>query len=1137
MPHRSLAGVLSYVRSLAGVPGAGTLTDAALLRRFWAQRDEAALVTLLQRHGPMVLGVCRQILPDPHDSEDALQVTFLVLARKAGAIRTTESLAAWLHRVAYRAALKIATARRRRRAHEEEAMKLPRQTTEAPPSEWQALHAAVDALPVRYRTPVVLCYLQGKTHQAAAEELGWPLGTVNGRLARARDLLHRRLRWQGVTLATGALIGGAGTSAAAVPPALVETTTRTVLHFTAGGELTQETLAFVHSVLADLAGVRLRLAVALLLAVAAVPVGLSLLWPGMPGAPMASEIITAGPTPAGAVATRTDAMGDPLPDGALFRLGTLRLQPRERVERLAFAPGGKFLASAEAEQFGSREGIVRLWEAATGKEVGQFPADGYDRPFQFTADGRTLITVQRGNLCLWDVATGKKQREVEGCSLEHFALTPDGTTLVGVTVTRVDLYELATGKKRSTWDIPFKNSMTIRGFSPDGAILVTEDEALHFWQAATGKELSKIPFSGDGFIKPVQLALAAKVAIAAVTGDMETVLVWDIAAGKEIGRFKASEAVVRLAFAPDGKSLATCHADHTLRLWDWTSGKDLRRMAPCHGPIAISLDGRTVAVGGNQGTFDDRIRLWDTATGLDACPVQGLCDLVPPVVAPDSTTVAVGASGRVRLVEARSGKLLRDLPGYAPLAFSPDGRILAVQRRDVTPWGRGAGRDRDPGPERIDCQFYATATGEMVAPETDGWGAAFAWSAGRPALGITSEGYLALAAVDLATNRLLHRWQGDYVACSADARLVAIQQKDGTIRLVDARTGKERCRLTGCALQLKFAGGGRGIIPVFSADGSVLAACGSESALCLWETTIGKELLHVDAEEIRHGPFCLSTDGNLFAVSIRDSSALQVWHIPSKRLLRTLDRKAKQLYQCCFSADGRLLAEVAHPYHTVRVWEVLTGREILAFTEHREFVALQFAPDGSFLVTSSFADGTVLAWDLTGGVGGRVNKEPALEELWAGLADEHAANARRATWRFRAASRAVPFLAERLRAAALADPKQVTQFLADLESQSFEQRRAVVAALERLDTARDQLQKRLAEGPPLEVRRRIEAILTSLDDPAHLAERRRELRCIEVLERIGSADAQQLLEKLAEGAPSAHLTVEAKATLERLRKR
>jgi len=1133
MPHRPLAGVLSYVRSLVGVPEAGTLTDAALLRRFRAQRDEAALVTLLQRHGPMVLGVCRQMLPDPHDAEDALQVTFLVLARKAGAIRTRESLAAWLHRVAYRAALKIATARRRRRAHEEEAMKLPRQSAEAPPSERQALHAAVDALPARYRTPVVLCYLQGKTHQEAAEELGWPLGTVNGRLARARDLLHRRLRRQGVTLSAGALIAGAGTSAAAVPPVLVETTTRAVLHFTAGGQLTQETLALVHSVLADLAGVRLRLAVVLLLAVAAVPTGLGLLWPGMPWAPMASERVTAGPTPAGAVAARTDALGDPLPEGALFRLGTLRLQPKERVERLAFVPGGKLLASAEARQFGSQEGIVRLWEAATGREVGHFPADEYDRPFQFTADGRTLVTVRQGNLCLWDVATGKKQREIDGCSFDHFALAPDGMTLVGVTATSVVRRELATGKKLSTWDIPFKDSLTIHGFSPDGAILVTEDGALHFWQAATGKEVSKIPANGDGFVKPAQVALAPGTAIAAVTGDMETVLVWDIAAGKEIGRFKASEGVVRLAFAPDGKSLATCDADRTLHLYDWTSGKELRRMAPCHGPIAISPDGRTVAVGGNQGTFDDRIRLWDTATGWDACPVQGLQRLGGVVVAPDSKTLAVGAGDGVQLYESRSGKLLRELPGRSPLAFSPDGQIIVVQYYDVTPT---TDKGRHPGPERIAFQLFAVATGETLGPPTEGGGTAFAWSAGHPSLAITTDGFRALAVVDPTTNRELHRWQGEYVACTPDARWAAIQQ-DGTIRLLDARTGNERCRLTNCALALKFAGGSRGVIPAFSANGTVLAACGSESSLCLWETATGKELLRVDAEDIRHGPYCLSADGSLFAGSIRKSSALQVWHTATKRLLRTFDRKAKQLYQCCLSADGRLLAEVSHPNHTVRVWEVLTGQEIAAFTEHRQLVSLEFAPDNSFLVTFSFADGTVLAWDLSRNVGGTGNTEPALEKRWAGLADDNAANARRAAWQLRAAPQAVPFLAERLRAAALADPKEVAQLLADLDSQSFEQRRAAAAALERLDTARDQLQKRLAEGPPLEVRRRIEELLASLDDPGHLAGRRRELRCIEVLERIGTADAQQLLKKLAAGAPSAHLTVEAKTALARLRQR
>src|SRR5262249_45040927 len=159
-------------------------------------RDEEAFAGLLRRHGPLVFGVCRQVLGDAHDAEDAFQATFLVLARKAATVARQDSLAAWLHRVALNVARTARTAAARRRAPEREtALRTrPGPGDEVAPGDWQPLlHEEVDRLPEKYRVPVVLCYLEGRTHEEAARQLGWPLGSVKGRLARARDLLRARL--------------------------------------------------------------------------------------------------------------------------------------------------------------------------------------------------------------------------------------------------------------------------------------------------------------------------------------------------------------------------------------------------------------------------------------------------------------------------------------------------------------------------------------------------------------------------------------------------------------------------------------------------------------------------------------------------------------------------------------------------------------------------------------------------------------------------------------------------------------------------------------------------------------------------------------------------------------------------------
>jgi len=203
----------------------GEPSDRQLLARFAECRDHDAFAVLVRRHGPMVLAVCRRLLGDVTDAEDAFQATFVVLARKAGARGWQESIGGWLYEVAYRCASKIRAASARHRCQAQVPDMPNRETTSD--VERHELRAALDdelsRLPEKYRAPLVLCYLQGKSNEEAARLLGCPVGTVYGRLARARDLLRDRLARR-CLMTPVAMLLGEEVAPAAVPVALLDTT-------------------------------------------------------------------------------------------------------------------------------------------------------------------------------------------------------------------------------------------------------------------------------------------------------------------------------------------------------------------------------------------------------------------------------------------------------------------------------------------------------------------------------------------------------------------------------------------------------------------------------------------------------------------------------------------------------------------------------------------------------------------------------------------------------------------------------------------------------------------------------------------------------------------------------------------------
>jgi RNA polymerase sigma factor (sigma-70 family) len=250
MPAGQLEGVIRHLRNVARQHEGAQVGDAELLERFIAHRDEAAFELLVRRHGPMVLGVCQRVLGNEMDAEDAFQATFLVLVRKATSILPRTQVGNWLHGVAHKTALKAKALNRRRRVKERDARAA--RGRNATDDSWESLLEILDgelnALPEKYRAPIILCDLEGLSYREAATRLRCPQGTLSGRLTRARALLARRVARRGAPVSTAALAALLARDASAcVPPSLLAWTSRVGAVLTAGKALGEAVSAKVAS--------------------------------------------------------------------------------------------------------------------------------------------------------------------------------------------------------------------------------------------------------------------------------------------------------------------------------------------------------------------------------------------------------------------------------------------------------------------------------------------------------------------------------------------------------------------------------------------------------------------------------------------------------------------------------------------------------------------------------------------------------------------------------------------------------------------------------------------------------------------------------------------------------------------------
>jgi RNA polymerase sigma factor (sigma-70 family) len=940
----SLQPVLRHITRLASSPASEEVSDGQLLERFTRQGEEEAFALLLRRHGGMVLGVGRRVLRNLHDAEDVLQATFLVLARKAASIRQRQSVAGWLYGVAYRLARKAKLQEERRQAREQRPVAL---SSSEPGFEvaWRELQAILveelHRLPARYQAPLVLCYLEGKTQEEAARELGWPLGTVRGRAARARDLLRSRLARRGLDL-SAALFGvalTAGSASASVPARLFDPTVQAALRFAVGrapGLASARPVALAEAAVQALTPAYLKLLTVLLLTATLVTAGAGTL------------IRLAGATPRAATPTETsspalkddkeaermDRHGDPLPAAAVARFGTARLWcGPQQVTDLAFSGDGKFLATV------GYQGDINVWESAGGKKVrrypaplapGQFPPSGTIRSVALSPDGKLLATFEvPGQVRMRDVATGKGLWEANvpvrpasgGC-----AFSPDGKVLATAAAEgQVQLWHAATGKKLLTCK-GHKGILSALAFSADGKLLVSgaEDTTVRVWRPATGESLAVCAGHRDG-VRAVTVSPDGK--LLASAGKDNSIRLWDPARGLELRRWDlqgewavSGGSGLALQFGADGKTLTQVSAGG-LWVYETATSKEVRRLALTEGravPLCLAPDGKTLAAALPW----QRVSLWDVSTGKARRLHDGHSTGVSALAfSPDGKLLASGGWDRtIRLWRLADRKEIRTLRGHSGavshLHFSPDGKYLAS--------ASSARNDRV-------ISVWEVSTGKEV--------------------------------------RQLRGWDGGIVemAFSPDGKLAAAVCHDGLLHVFELETGKH-LRTTPCP-PYRVA---------FSPDSKRLAFVDSKRDLCLWDPAAGKVTLTIPAENEPGAngfyPHAIgfSPDGkSLYKSNVQ--MQLNVWEASTGKLRRQVQGRTDARDESwigrfghsplLFSSDGRTMVFPGKD-GSVCLVEERTGRLRRTLAGRQGGVTcLALSADGKTLASGS-ADSTILVWDL-----------------------------------------------------------------------------------------------------------------------------------------------------------------------------
>jgi RNA polymerase sigma factor (sigma-70 family) len=1056
--------------------------DALLLKRLVTANDRDAFELLIARHGPMVLGTARRLVNEPHDAEDVFQAVFLSFARLAKSIRQANTVPAWLHKTTCRIAAKA----RKNRVTQLQSSREPSEST-VPEAGlvWREVRVVLDEelqrLPERLRLPLLLCYVSGLARDEAAKQLGWSLGTLKRRLEQGRKILRTRLERRGIA-AAGLIV------AVLTPQAMQAAVTKSLVDATLGMTFSNEPLtrATVSVLVLHSAGTINGLAMKSIFAIlAAVGIGVGLYaGAGQAEPPKKAEEKRADPPPAKVEQkseSATDRNGDPLPEGAIARLGSARWRHGGRVQSVTFGPDGKTLASA------SWDGSVRVWEAGTGRELATFPERGHGISalgVAYAPNGKILASCDNDKaIHLWDVATHKEIRTLLGHEDRAWSVAwaPDGQTIASASYDKtVRIWDPATGKELHTLR-GHQFGVQFVAYAPDGKTLASAgcDNTVRLWDAVTGKELRTL----DGHGKVVEsVAFAPDGKILASASMDGTIRLWEVPSGKEMRVFGGHQGWLwSVAWAPDGKTLASGGEDKTVRLWDAATGKELGTLRGHHGPVhcvVYAPDGNTLASAGAL-----TVRLWNVGTGKQINSLSGHQSGVNAAVcSPDGKTVASGgADGTIRLWDVATCKELRTLGGHEggviSVVYAPDGRTLMSGGLDKTIrlWDTATSREL----RTLPCQGLVPSV--VYAPD--------------------------------------------------DKTPASVVSYGETLRLWDAATGGETYTLRGHEGWISAV--------AYAPDGKTLISVGQDKTMRQWETSTGRQIHAVVGLQSHMTSVAYAPNGRTMAFGSWDGT-IRMWEVSTCKEIWSSEGGKGWMGNVVFSPDGKVLASVLNG-RTIMLWDVVTGKRISSFMgQTTGSWRITFTPDGKRLISAN-SDSTVLLWDLPARppVERHLSPELATEELnalWNDLKGDDAPRAYRAVWTLGAApADAVKFFAEKVKPVEAIDPKRIHRLLADLGSDEFVVRETATKALHGFNEQTiPYLEETLKSTTSAEVRERVTKILEQKRRTALTSEQVRQTRAVMVLELIGDDATKSVLKRWAGGPAGALLTMEASAALERL---
>lgn len=776
-------------------------------------------------------------------------------------------------------------------------------------------------------------------------------------------------------------------------------------------------------------------------------------------------------------------------------------------------------------------------EASTGKLLQQFPhkpgevmlrcavhasgeklvcVSGVPRPAD---SGATTVAAVR----VWEIMRGKDVRELSipgepGARWTNCgdAVILNGGDTVGLWVTRhwktrpseysLDRWDVTTGKQLHHLTLPTQGGDYLaRLFSGDGHLFVLRgrwSEGVHVLDGMTGRQLGKIERIENGRLEFMVLSFDGKILAGVLDGRL---VLLEFTSGRELRRLPAiiqeGNSVSRVcyfAFSPDSSTLAAAGTDEVIHLWDVATGMEALQISVPglnwqSSSLAFSPNGKTLAA-----FATNTLHLWDVATGKPRHPEFGGHDgpIYEVAISPNGKRASTaGSDGTIRLWDASSGEELgrwRHEPCRGHVLFSPDNKLVAVVIG---------------GKSNSTIHICQAATGKELGQWDAGAAFPLGFSEGGRYLilySLTEPDRLGLALHDVLTGKQLRSYAWHWKPGPRDGRL-----------------------LLPC--------------PVCSSDGSLVAKPEGNQVVTLMNLHTGRDLHHWDS--LDGTAIAFSPDGRTLLARQNVSEGKPpwaLWEVASgcKRGEFQLEDPVNSLG--AISPDGSVVIGTTMAGE-LRLSSLTTGQTLKTVAGHRGSIrSLALSADGKRLVTGG-EDAAAVVWDLTRllprGAGDRGLNAPELGGLWAALAGTDAEQAYRAVNSLTGApAEAVPFLRERLQPARRLDRKMVDKWIAELDSDQFVVREKATEGLQGLGRqACPALRRVLGSKPSAEVRRRAQDLLEKMEAPRISPDLLRELRAVEILEHIGTEQAQRVLEGLASGEPGSDLTEDARESLRRLR--